>query len=355
MIYKKSLLSVSVLFTLATTFNGCTPALDNLTSGLTGSAEYVKKDYQEYNPQEMIQLSKPDYFLENEKIVLENGDVIMDEDGTILAAGKINGTIYHVSKVVDSSNIYLKNEKNEIIKDFGKSYNTKISFSNNKFFIAVSKYPKVRLNPSLFSNFYSFDGKKVSLIDKDKIIQGVAIGNIALHGFINKYDKVQYFINDLSINQPIRATYQPLGGYSFLGKKTGYKYDYVPGVVGDTLVTIYEHKFDTANGNDSNYIMEALNTVTKQSVVLLIEKEKNYRKFQFLTNGKDVVFKQGKRVIDLRTLKKAQIDNNFQPIVYSYTFGNLGGGRTESQKESYSILDLRLHDKGAPLTLFLKP
>lgn len=327
----KALVSVLLAVGISILVSGCAGAMG------AKPEEMVKRDYSVHTPAETVALSKPSYHIERGKIVVSDGNDILDEEGDVIFAKKINGKLFYV---VNANGDYkLKNESKETIKEFADYPKNQIFASNGKMYLAFTDKKDAQLYKNVYTNFYSFDGNEVSLIDKGKIISGIAMGDADLVMRRKTPDSsYRYYIyHILKSKDKIKPSLLPVGGYStLLGGKLGYLYDYVPGAVGDVVVYQYKYRYDDNGNAVSKRILEAHNTVTGEVAIL---SDSDEEKFQFLTNGQDVVFKSGDRIIDIRTLKKAKIDGNFEPIVFKDGYTNMGGRTNRTDKESYTMID----------------
>jgi hypothetical protein len=327
-------------------------------SGCAGSIgakpeELVKRNYSVHMPAEVVVLSEPSYNIDRGKIVVSNGNDILDEEGDVIFAKEINGKLFYV--VNASGNYKLKNESKETIKEFPGYSKKQIFASDGKIYLAFADKKDSQFYRNVYTNFYSFDGNTVNLIDKRKIISGTAVGDADLVVSRKTPDSSYsyYIYHIIKSKDKIKPSLLPVGGYSsLLGGKIGYHYDYVPGAVGDVVVYQYRYKFDDNGNVVSKRILEAHNTVTGEVAILSDNQEE---KFQFLTNGQDVVFKSGDRTVDIRTLKKAKIDANFKPIVFRDGYTNMGGGTNRTDKESYTMTDFNTRkDTVSQKFMFLK-
>ena len=114
---------------------------------------------------------------------------------------------------------------------------------------------------------------------------------------------------------------------------------------------IYDYKFNDNNGKlQRKTILEAQNLITGQVAILL---DDGQAIFSLLTNGKDVVFEQGNRVIYLRSLKSASVDKHFLPIQAKTGYKNMGGGINWSAFDEYSP-DKLANANGIGKNLFFK-
>ena len=138
---------------------------------------------------------------------------------------------------------------------------------------------------------------------------------------------------------------------STLRWKTDDSAKFIVGFVGDTALYIYDYKFNDNNGKlQRKTILEAQNLITGQVAILL---DDGQAIFSLLTNGKDVVFKQGNRLIDLRSLKSASVDKHFLPIQAKTGYKNMGGGINWSTFDEYSP-DKLANANGIGKNLFFK-
>lgn len=328
----KALASLLLAIGVSILISGCAGAISGVAS-----EEMVKRDYSIHTPSETVTLSEPSYYIERGKVIVVNGDDILDEEGDVIFVEKIDGKLFYV---INSNGTYkLKNQSKETIKEFPSYSKKKIFSTNGKIYLAFADSKDARFYRNVYTNFYSFDGNEVKLIDKGKIINGTAVGDADLV-VKNQDGSYKYYIyHTLKSKDKIKPSLLPTGGYStLLGGKRGYNYDYVPGAVGDVVVYQYGYKYDDNGNTVFKKILEAQNTATGR-VAILSDDDKE--EFQFLTNGQDVVFKSGNRLIDIRTLKNAKIDDNFKPIVFRDGYSNIGGGTTRTDKKTYTMINFK--------------
>lgn len=349
-VLKKTVLAAS-LVTASLLFSGWT--FPDLGLG-PKKEELVLKQYSLSNGiGQKIALSKPKFYVENDALFLQNGKKVMDEEGAISLAYENKGKIYYLVYNEDSGALKLKSlSDKKVIKDFGTSARRASFVYDGKLYVATTTKTDAQIYNNVYSNLFAFDGESVELVQKSVVASGELIAGLNARATIGDaelqtygYDRARGYkwsFFDLMTNQPkvIKTSLLPDGGYTYVGKKNGYSYEYVLGFVGDTIVYLYEYKYDDDKGERQvKTILEAQNLVTGQTCVLMDDYDKPY---SFLTNRYDVVFKEGNRIIDMRTFQPATIDANFKPITLRDLNSNLGGGYNESLLPQYRSRDIEM-------------
>ena len=307
----KTLVKTGIIgISLGILLNGCMAGMG------PRSEELRKKNYSLYKDKNKISLSKAKVLLKNGTVELANGDTILDEDGDIVFATEINNQIFYIVKNYDTKKVSLKNANGKTIKNFGKSFRSRFWKNNNKIYIATTTQTDSKIYTNVYSNVYEFDGEKVKLKLKNKVISGKLVGATSINWSYSRDGSriSRYYFYDIfsGKNKIVKPSLVPNGGYTFLGGKMGYEYKSILGKVGNTIVYIYKYKYLENKDIKEKLILEAQNLQTGKIAILL---DNSKEKFSFLTNGEDVVFKNKNRIIDIRTLKSATIDKNFIPIV----------------------------------------
>lgn len=309
-----------------------------------------------------IALSKPKFYLEKDSLFLQNGKKVMDEDGSIVLAYENKGKMYYLVSNEESGALMLKSlADKKVIKDFGTSSRRASFVYDGKLYVATTTKTDAQLYNNVYSNLFAFDGESVDLVQKSIVASGeliaglnaiATVGDAELQTYGRERSRgYKWSFFDLMTNQPkmIKPSLLPDGGYTFMGKKNGYSYEYVLGFVGDTIVYTYEYKYEDEKGESQvKNILEAQNLATGQICILLNDYDKP---FSFLTNRYDVVFKEGNRMIDMRTFRPAAIDANFKPITLRDLNSNLGGGYNESLFPEYNMRKIEMA-RGQGKTLF---
>ena len=308
-----------------------------LTTGCGGMGpkpeELIAKQYSISNGiGEKITLSKPEYYIKNDGVYLQNGDIVIDEEGSISYAQMFNGKLYYIVINPEDYHIKLKTQDGELVKDFGVNYGSIQYGFNNKMYIATTSKSDSQIYTNVYSNLYTFDGDKVKLIKKHVIINGAIRVGLDARSWLSSSEQDIYgyeqgrgyswSFHDIftAKRKDIKPSLVPKDGYSFLGKKMGYSYKYMVGFVGDVAVYIYKYSYANTSGETvDKTILEAQNLVTGKTIILL---DNPNTKFVFLSNGRDVVFKDGNRIIDMRTFRPAVIDDNFKTLTVWYTHAN---------------------------------
>lgn len=299
-----------------------------------------------------ITLSNADVYIKNDAVNLANGNIIMDEEGSIWNAMRFNGKVFYVVKNENDNHMKLKNQDGKLIKDFGITSRSATYNYDGKMYIATTTVADAKIYGNVYSNLFQFDGTEPKLIKKSVTASGDFRVGLNTKAWVSKSEQEVYghsrsrgykwaFYDIMTAQQNnIKPSLLPEGGYSLFNQKQGYEYEFMIGFTGDTAIYIYDYKFNNQAGeSQSKYIMEAQNLSNKKVAILL---DNNQEKFSFLTNGKDVVFKKGNRIIDMRTLQPATIDNNFIPIELNDTQSNLGGGYNKLKYKEYSMQDIYL-------------
>jgi len=292
-----------------------------------------------------IKLSKPSYWVDykNDTIHLKNGDNVMDEDGYLIGAGEINKTIYYVIHDESNEHTVLKTQNGKTIKDMGASeYSVAFNFGGD-LYIGTTTKTDAKIYRNVLSKVYKFDGRKASLYKKQVIYSsmGSRLGAGQYVKLVGEPDYKKEIIYDFFTAKAnsVKPSLVPQGGYKFWGRRMGYSFKYIAGAVGSVIVYAYDYDYyDNKDEKHTKTILEAQNMANGKVIYLI---DSSNVKFQFLSNKKDVVFKQGNRIIDLATFRPAMIDNNFKPIISDDGYANMGGGFTKIPKAEYSIRNLK--------------
>lgn len=288
-----------------------------------------------------VALGKPSYWVDYKKdtIHLANGDNIMDEDGYFIGATEIKGELFYAISRESDDHMLLKDIDGKIIKDFGHSEFAMAFGLGDAFYVGTTTKTDARLYSNVLSKVYKFDGTKAKLHQKQVVYNSSSeLGAGTVLNYNSKYNRS--YITDFftgKVNQ-IKPSLVPVGGYKFWGKKEGYKYEYIAGTVESVIVYSYNYEYyDKKDSKQYKLILEAQNVATGKSIIL---SDNSKEKFQFLSNKKDVVFKQGNKEINLATFGAVKTDSSFTVIISKDGFRNLGGGYTESPQNEYSQRDL---------------
>lgn len=342
-----------------------------LLSGCAGAMgpkpeELVAKKYALYEgSKDKIKLSKPNLLINDDgSLRLSTGDIIMDEEGSIVTSVQFSEKIFYVVYGKNTKTLKLKDKKGVVIKEFEDKFRFTTYQQNGNLYIATTSEMDAKLyRNQVYSNLFMFDGNSVKLVKKNIQINGYVIAgrdaiaklsesDFKVNGSTlgNDYEWKFYNISD-DMQNDIKPSLVPHNGYSSFNKKLGYQYSFMVGFVGDIAVYTYNYKFNNSAGQlERKTILEAQNLSTGHVAILL---DNGDQPFSFLTNGKDVVFKQGVRLIDLRTLKTASIDNNFFPIQLRTGYKNMGGGINWSTYDEYTS-DKLSQARGVGKNLFVK-
>jgi hypothetical protein len=335
-------MSATVCITVATSFSGCMQA--QITPEMREKPVAISSGLGE-----TLKLSVPSYWIDykNDTIHLKNGDNIMDEQGHLIGAGEIDGKIYYVIHNESNGHVVLKKQSGETVKDMGESeFSVAFNFGD-ELYIGTTTKTDAKLYNNVLSKVYKFDGKQASLYKKQVVYSplGSRLGAgqyVELVGKPNYKKEVIYDFFTGHANS-VKPSLVPEGGYEFWGQKMGYEFGYIAGSVGSVIVYSYDYEYyDSKDEKQTKTILEAQNMANGKVAIL---SDSDDAKFQFLSNKKDVVFKQGNRIIDLATLRPATIDGNFEVVISNDGFANMGGGFTERPKSEYSVKDLRRNKK----------
>jgi hypothetical protein len=338
-----SLSALAAALVLSATLTGC--------GGMGPKPEeLVYHDYKVYDSNNKEKLGAPKFELKNDALYLGNGETIMDEEGSIWNAMEFNGKVYYLVYNENNGHLKIKDQDGKLIKDFGESKRTDTYNFNGKMYIATTTAVDAKVYSNVYSNLWEFDGTKPKLIAKSVAVSGDMIDGLNVMHKVSDTERDVYgsrardfkwAFYDIASGKrvKIKPSLVPEDGYSLFGKKRGYDYDYVCGFNGDTIVYIYKYRFNNKAGEEENReILEAQDLATGQSIIL---SDDNNAKFSFLTNGYDVVFAQGNRYVNLRTMKAVSIDSTFfQPIQLKDSYENLGGGVTWNKYTQYSMRDI---------------
>lgn len=308
-----------------------------------------------YKPIKDTKIVKDDTLakVENGALIFKNGDKVYDEDGDIVAAFTLDNNVFYLLRILDKNLFFIKNANKKVIKKL-KATNIIWFTSPNKVILAV-KLPGN--HSSYYDNIYSFDGKKIKLINKNILLD-------------NGYVTGLYYVNVI-----YRGQYRDFKGYRIVNMLNGKivtikpKYKalldkyYLLGAIGENLFYIY-----SANPGDffsfslGENVLEVYNPNNGMQNTILDSKHK----FQILKAGNQYVLKvfnntnltsefkiwksrgrinskydrEPAKYISLNTLKEVKISNNFKPIMIRASYYNLGGSYTPETFITVSTEDL---------------
>lgn len=239
----------------------------------TSNVEIPKYNFQKATNNQKIENN---ITLSNGMLVLKNGERIIDSAGNIENYFTIDNNLFYI---VNSNNqeFIIKNKDNKIIEKLS-AHKLAIFKDNNEIFIATKEKITQKFKPDIFENIYSFDGRKLNLINKNLDLTDAKIND---NYFIKRYYYRQYNLNmndivitDIKSNSNInlKVKFNP-------GAKV-----YPMGIVNNNIFYIYY----TSDFMNSKIILEVFNTKTNNTSTLFVG---NDEKFQIFKNNNDVILK----------------------------------------------------------------
>lgn len=233
----------------------------------TSNVEIPKYNFQKSTNNQKIENN---IILSNGILILNNGDRIIDSTGNIENYFTIDDNLFYI---VNSNNqeFIIKNKDNKIVEKL-LANKLEIFKDNNEIFIATKEKLTQKFKPDIFENVYSFDGRKLNLINKNLDLTDAKIND---NYFIKRYYYRQYNLNmsdiiitDIKSNSNInlKAKFNP-------GAKA-----YPMGIVNNNIFYIYR----TNDFINAKTILEVFNTKTNTTSTLFVG---NDEKFQIFKNN----------------------------------------------------------------------
>ncbi|MEN8220482.1 MAG: hypothetical protein ABFS56_29860, partial [Pseudomonadota bacterium] len=297
-------------------------------------------------------------------VLTVDGQRVLDEDGNINSVYAIDGKVYYfISKKSPSREssimFVLKRLDGQKIREFeGQAIWVTPSREDLPLILV-----KLSGSGNVYDNVYSFDGDKVSLVNKNVPVSGNSVisSNFV---FTPKYRRSDNKTTTslIKIDLPIKQPKGYGGGLVFKGTdivdlKTGKAVSVqmkrapyltlfgsksswltVVGAAGDNIIFLYKD----VNGD---YVIEAQNVYTEENFTLV----EGGTSVQFLKGGGRVVLRvfrgserESSSFIDLARLKEVSINlADYQGIVLRGGYDNLGGGYTTMDYTTYTPYQIK--------------
>lgn len=272
-------------------------------------------------------------------VLMVHGKRVLDEEGDINSVYTINDQVYYfLSKQTPSREssitFILKTLDGQKIKEFEGQAIRVTPSSEHLPLILV----KLSGSGNFYDNIYSFDGDKVSLINKNVPVYKTSVisSNFV---FTPKYRRDRYdndirfegnSIVDITTGETINIQIKRAPNL-FLGKEMSMLT--IIGAAGDNIIYFYKD----INGDS---VIEAQNVYTKEKYSLV----EGTSTIQFLSGNGHVVLRifKNSTFIDLKTLKKVSINlSDYEPIVLRGGFDNLAGSYTPRDYTTYAPYEIK--------------
>jgi len=296
---KKRIVKLTLTTILVGVISGCA----GVSKGATPIAVNLKKTHK------VLHSSK--YSISNGSIVSDNGDRVFDEEGDIVGVYNFSHekSIY-LLKIIGKPIYKVKTIDKKVVKVFDA--NKIIPFSDKDKVIFAVRLKGNKTN--IYDNIYLYNGKQFKFINKNIDLSNTyPTGLFALktvyscgsYCFINYQEVIDMENGQKIYNKKLPTTYKP---------------DYKPKIIGARNNKVF-YIYKVAGGMYATYVIEAYDTKTKQSQVVLAGRVDP--EIQILKNDNFVVIKETepKKYIYLNTLEEIDnISGNFKPItikVYS--------------------------------------
>lgn len=340
---KKLLFPLTISIVL---FSGCNS---------TSNVEIPKYEFPKNN---VTMKFESNVILSNGMLTLPNGEKIIDPAGNIQEYFMINGNLFYI---VNSNNqeFIVKNKQNKVIDKFFAN-EIKVFKDTNEIFIAT----KENIRSNLYENIFSFDGNKLTIINKNLDLSN---GQINDRYFIKRNYYIQYNLRTFDI------VVTDVKNYSYVNLTAKYN----PGAKVFPIGIINDNIFYVYGTSDfvSKTVLEVFNTKTNVTSTLFLG---NDNKFQLFRNNDNVVLKvfnttqvereiklaeyvsnpkskyeqiPGKYIL-LNTLQEIDAISNYQLTPIFTTYKNTGGASLPSTIITFELKDISNYIRESELLLF---
>lgn len=259
----KILLSLSVVYT-SLLITGCNN---------TSNVEIPKYNFPKST---IIQKNEDNIILSNGMLVLKNGERIIDSAGNIENYFTIDDKLFYIINC-NNQEFIIKSKDNNIVEKLVA--NKLVVFKdNNEIFIATKEKITQKFKPDIFENVYSFDGKKLSLINKNLDLSDAKIND---NYFIKRH---YYRLSNLNMSDIVITDIKTNSNINLNAKFNPGAKAYPMGIVNNNIFYIY----GTGDLINSKRILEVFNTKTNTTSTLFVG---NDEKFQLFKNNNNVILK----------------------------------------------------------------
>lgn len=259
----KILLSLSVVYT-SLLITGCNN---------TSNVEIPKYNFPKSTN---IQKNEDNIILSNGMLVLKNGERIIDSAGNIENYFTIDDKLFYIINC-NNQEFIIKSKDNNIVEKLVA--NKLVVFKdNNEIFIATKEKITQKFKPDIFENVYSFDGKKLGLINKNLDLSDAKIND---NYFIKRH---YYRLSNLNMSDIVITDIKTNSNINLNAKFNPGAKAYPMGIVNNNIFYIY----GTGNLINSKRILEVFNTKTNTTSTLFVG---NDEKFQLFKNNNNVILK----------------------------------------------------------------